>query len=266
MRRSLLYHLAHEGWTETLLIEKAELTSGSTWHAAGQVTHSVSSYTLAYFRKCGCELYASLEAESGIATSWHKSGSLRVANEPIEVDWLRSQLGVADYVDNHMEWVTRDFVARAHPFYAVDEIIGAVWTPDDGHVDPTGATNAMISVARSKGAQISRRNRVLEIDRRTDGYFDVITEQGTIRAEHVVNAAGCYAHQVAQMVGLSVPMANALHSYSITDIVAEFSDLDHELPVMRDDYISGYVRQEQQSGPDRHLRAAQRRSSLAQRS
>ena len=248
MRRSLLYHLAHEGWTETLLIEKAELTSGSTWHATGQVTHSVSSYTLAYFRKCGCELYASLEAESGIATSWHKSGSLRVANEPIEVDWLRSQLGVADYVDNHMEWVTRDFVARAHPFYAVDEIIGAVWTPDDGHVDPTGATNAMISVARSKGAQISRRNRVLEIDRRTDGYFDVITEQGTIRAEHVVNAAGCYAHQVAQMVGLSVPMANALHSYSITDIVAEFSDLDHELPVMRDDYISGYVRQEQQSG------------------
>ncbi|MXW75221.1 MAG: FAD-dependent oxidoreductase [Acidimicrobiaceae bacterium] len=245
---SLLYHLAHEGWTDTLLIEKAELTSGSTWHAAGQVTHSVSSYTLGYFRKYGCELYASLEAESGIATSWHKSGSLRVAYEPIEVDWLKSQLGVADYVGNHMEWVSGDFIAARHPFYEVDEIIGAVWTPDDGHVDPSGATNALISVARAKGAQVSRRNRVLEINRCSDGSFEVVTEQGRVRAEHVVNAAGCYAHQVAQMVGLSVPMANALHSYLITDVVAEFAELDQELPVMRDDYISGYVRQEQQSG------------------
>ena len=245
---SLAYHLAHEGWTDTLLIEKAELTSGSTWHAAGQVTHSVSSYTLGYFRKYGCELYASLEAESGISTSWHKSGSFRVAYEQIEVDWLKSQRGVADYVGNHMEWVSGDFIAQQHPFYATDEIIGAVWTPDDGHVDPSGTTNALISVARSKGAQISRRNRVLEINRRSDGSFDVVTEQGSVRAEHVVNAAGCYAHQVARMVGLSVPMANALHSYLITDVVAEFAELEHELPVIRDDYISGYVRQEQQSG------------------
>ena len=245
---SLLYHLAHEGWNDTLLIEKAELTSGSTWHAAGQITHSVSSYTLANFRKYGCELYASLESESGVSTSWHQSGSLRVAYEPIEVDWLRSQLGVADYVGNRMEWVDREFVAEQHPFYVVDEIIGAVWTPDDGHVDPSGATNAMIAVARGKGARISRRNRVLAINRRPDGQFDVATEEGTVRAEHVVNAAGCYAHQVAAMVGLSVPMANALHSYLITDVVPEFSDLGRELPVMRDDYISGYVRQEQQSG------------------
>ncbi len=244
---SLLYHLAQEGWTDTLLIEKAELTSGSTWHAAGQITHSVSSYTLAHFRKYGCELYASLTNESGVATSWHNSGSLRVAYEPVEVDWLRSQLGVADYVGNNMDWVDRDFVAQRHPFYDVDEIVGAVWTPDDGHVDPSGATNAMIAVALSRGAQVSRRNRVLTINRRADGQFDVATEKGAVRAEHVVNAAGCYAHQVAQMVGLSVPMANALHSYLITEVVPEFADLDHELPVVRDDYISGYVRQEQQS-------------------
>ncbi|MDE0237849.1 MAG: FAD-dependent oxidoreductase, partial [bacterium] len=114
---SLLYHLAHEGWTDTLLVEKGELTSGSTWHAAGQITHSVSSYTLAYLRKYGCELYGSLEAESGTATSWHRSGSFRVAYEPIEVDWLKGQLGVAEYVGNHMEWVDRDFMAKRHPFY-----------------------------------------------------------------------------------------------------------------------------------------------------
>ncbi|MDG2260713.1 MAG: FAD-dependent oxidoreductase, partial [Actinomycetota bacterium] len=104
---SLLYHLAHEGWADTLLVEKAELTSGSTWHAAGQVTHSVGSFTLAKMRKYGCELYASLEEESGVATSWHGCGSFRVAYEPVEVDWLRGQLGLAQYVGNRMEWVDR---------------------------------------------------------------------------------------------------------------------------------------------------------------
>ncbi len=245
---SLLYHLAHEGWTDTLLVEKAELTSGSTWHAAGQVTHSVSSYTLARFRKYACELYGALEAETGVATTWHRSGSLRVAYEPVEVDWLRGQLGVAEYVGNEMQWVDRHFIAERHPFYDVAEIVGAVWTPDDGHVDPSGATNALVAGARSRGARVSRRNRVVEIGRRADGSFDVVTEQGTVHAEHVVNAAGCYAHQVARMVGLSVPMANALHSYLVTDVVPEFADLDRELPVVRDDYLSGYVRQEQQSG------------------
>ncbi|MEM7337096.1 MAG: FAD-dependent oxidoreductase [Actinomycetota bacterium] len=245
---SLLYHLAHEGWTDTVLIEKAELTSGSTWHAAGQVTHSVSSYTLATFRKYACELFGSLEAESGVNPTWHPSGSFLVAYEPVEVDWLRSQLGVAEYVGNAMEWVDKGFIADMHPFYDVDRIVGAVYTPDDGHVDPTGATNAMVAVARAKGARVSRRNQVVDIAVRPDGSFDVVTEKGTIHAEHVVNAAGCYAHQVAQMVGLSVPMANALHSYLITDEVPEFAGLDRELPVVRDDYLSGYVRQEQQSG------------------
>ena len=245
---SLLYHLAHEGWTDTLLVEKAELTSGSTWHAAGQVTHSVSSYTLGNFRKYACELYASLPEESGIATSWHKSGSFRIAYHDVEVDWLRAQLGVAEYVGNRMEWVDADFVKDLWPFFDTSEVQGAIHTPDDGHVDPTGATNAMISVARAKGARVSRRNRVIEINRRADGTFDVVTEKGTVHAEHVVNAAGCYAHQVAQMVGLSVPMANALHTYLVTEAVPEFEALDTELPVVRDDYLSGYVRQEQDSG------------------
>ncbi len=245
---SLLYHLAHEGWTDTLLVEKAELTSGSTWHAAGQVTHSVSSYTLASFRKYACELYAALEAATDVATSWHGCGSFRVAYEPVEVDWLRGQLGVADYVGNPMEWVDKAFIAERHPLYDVDQIVGAVWTPHDGHVDPTGATNAMIAAARARGARVSRRNRVLEIGRRADGSFDVVTEHGSVHAEHVVNAGGCYAHQVAQMVGLSVPVANALHTYLVTDVVPELAGLDHELPVVRDDYVSGYVRQEQRSG------------------
>jgi len=245
---SALYHLAREGWTDTVLIEKAELTSGSTWHAAGQVTHSVSSYALAEFRRYACELYESLEAESGVATSWHRSGSLRVAYHAEEVDWLRSQLGPAQYVGNAMEWVGPSQIARLHPFYRTDGMLGAVHTPDDGHVDPSGAANAMGRAARNLGATVSRRNRVQRIRRRRDGSFDVDTERGTVNAEHVVNAAGCYAHRVARMVGLDVPIANVLHTYLLTEPAPQFADLDRELPVVRDDYVSGYLRQEQQSG------------------
>ena len=245
---SALYHLAHEGWADTLLVEKAELTSGSTWHAAGQVTHSVSSYALAEFRRYACELYASLEDESGVATSWHRSGSLRVAYNAEEVDWLRAQLGPATYVGNALEWVSPSRIAQLHPFYVTDGMLGAVHTPDDGHVDPAGAANAMVRAARNLGAAVSRRNRVLGIRRRRDGSFDVDTERGTVHAEHIVNAAGCYAHRVARMVGLDVPIANVLHTYLLTEPVPEFADLDRELPVVRDDYVSGYLRQEQQSG------------------
>lgn len=245
---SVLYHLAHEGWIDTLLVEKAEFTSGSTWHAAGQVTHSVSSYTLASMRKYATHLYPALEAETGVATSWHETGSLRVAYEPVEVDWLKGQLGVASYAGLEMDWVGPDFIAERHPLYDVERIVGAIWTPRDGHVDPSGATNAMLTGARNLGARTSRRNRVLEIGRRADGEWDVVTELGTVCCEHVVNAAGCYADHVARMVGLRVPMANALHAYLVTEPAPEIAALDFELPVMRDDYISGYIRQEQAAG------------------
>ena len=247
MGASVLYHLAHEGWTDTLLLEKAEPTSGSTWHAAGQITHSVSGYTLATMRRYGTDLYARLEDETGVSTSWHRTGSFRVAYEPVEVDWLRGQLGVAEYAGNAMEWVGPDVVARHQPLYDVSGIVGAVWTPDDGHVDPSGATNALLAGARAKGAAISRRTRVMGIDRRRDGDLDVRTDGGTVTCAHVVNAAGCYADRVAAMLGRRVPMANALHTYLVTDEVPELDALDHELPVIRDDYVSGYVRQEQRS-------------------
>ncbi len=245
---SALYHLALEGWTDCVLVEKAELTSGSTWHAAGQVTHSVSSYVLADFRRYACELYASLEASTGVSTSWHRSGSLRIAYNTEEVAWLRAQIGTADYVGNAMEWVTPSRIAELHPFYNIDGMLGAVHTPDDGHADPAGAAHALVRAARDLGSQISRRNRVVGISRRRDGSFNVDTERGRIHAEHVVNAGGCYAQRVARMVGLDVPLANVLHTYLVTEEVPEFAARDEELPVVRDDYVSGYLRQEQTSG------------------
>jgi dimethylglycine dehydrogenase len=245
MGASVLYHLAHEGWTDTLLLEKAEPTSGSTWHAAGQITHSVSGYTLAAMRRYGTELYAHLEDETGVATSWHRTGSFRVAYTPVEVDWLRGQLGVAEYAGNAMSWATPGDIAARQPLYDVSRVLGAVWTPDDGHVDPSGATAALLAGARALGASVRRRTRVVGIDRRPDGDLDVRTDAGTVTCAHVVNAAGCYADRVAAMVGLRVPMANALHTYLVTDEVPEIAALDRELPIIRDDYVSGYVRQEQ---------------------
>ena len=148
---SVLYHLAREGWTDTLLVEKAEFTSGSTWHAAGQVTHSVSSYTLASMRRYATELYPALEAETGVATSWHEPGSFRVAYEPIEIDWLKAQLGVGAYAGLEMDWVGPEVVAEHHPLYDVSRIVGAIWTPGDGHVDPSGATHALANIAFHDG-------------------------------------------------------------------------------------------------------------------
>ncbi len=245
---SVAYHLAHQGLSDVLLLEKAEPTSGSTWHAAGQVTHSVGGHTLAAMRRYATELYARLESETGVATSWHGCGSFRLAYEPVEVDWLRGQLGVAAYAGNAMAWVSAAEVSRHQPFYDVSEVLGAVWTPDDGHVDPSGATHALLAGARAKGARVRRRTRVLAIRRRRDGDFEVETDAGTVTCAQVVNAAGCYADRVAAMVGLRVPMANALHTYLVTDDVPEIEARDTELPVIRDDYVSGYLRQEQTAG------------------
>lgn len=245
---SVLYHLAHEGVTDAVLLEKAEPTSGSTWHAAGQVTHSVAGYTLAAMRRYGTELYASLEAETGVATSWHPSGSLRVAYDQVEVDWLLSQVGVAARAGNAMTYVGPEEVRRLHPFYETSGMAGALWTPDDGHVDPSGATNALLAGARRLGAQVHKRTRVLGIQPLPSGELRVVTESGTVTCEHVVNAAGCYADRVAEMVGLRVPFANVLHTYLVTGDVDELAQREQELPIVRDDYVSGYLRQEQDAG------------------
>lgn len=245
---SVLYHLAHEGWTDSLLLEKAEPTSGSTWHAAGQLTHSVEGHTVAAMRRYGSDLYAGLEAETGVATSWHQPGSLRIAYDAVEHDRLKAQLGSAAYASNAMSLIGPDEIAALHPFYDATGAVGALWTPDDGHLDPSGATHALLTGARARGAAVHKRTRVLSIERHPSGEFAVVTERGTVTCEHVVNAAGCYADKVAAMVGLHAPFANALHTYLVTGDVPEFADLDRELPVLRDDYISGYLRQEQRSG------------------
>lgn len=245
---SLAYHLAKEGWTDLVLLEKAELTSGSTWHAAGQITHSVSHYGLAKMAAYGTELYPQLEAETGQSATWHGCGSLRVAYDPAEVDWLHYTRSIGRGLGHDMEIVGPDRIRELHPFYNTDGILAALHTPHDGHVDPAGVSFALAAGARQMGAEIRRRCRATGL-RRQGSEWVVQTEAGEVRAEIVVNAAGTYARQVGQWAGLDLPIANLLHHYLITEQVPEFADLPSELPVIRDDrLVSGYVRQEQKSG------------------
>jgi dimethylglycine dehydrogenase len=248
MGASLLYHLAHEGWTDCVLIEKAELTSGSTWHAAGQVTHSTSSYPLGKMAGYAIDLYRTIEAEAEQSVSFHGCGSLRLAYSDDELDWLKHTMSVGAVLGHPMELIGPEEIRRLHPFYNLDGVKAALHTPEDGHVDPAGATFAMAKGARRLGARVVRHNRVLNIRPEGDGWR-VETEKGDYVCEHVVNAGGTYARQIGEWMGVDLPIANMTHHYLVTDNVPEFEGLDGELPVVRDDrLVSGYIRMEQKSG------------------
>ncbi|MEX0310804.1 MAG: FAD-dependent oxidoreductase, partial [Tateyamaria sp.] len=247
----LAYHLGHEGWgADTVLLEKAELTSGSTWHAAGQITHSTSSFSLGKCVDYNIGLYSGgLEAETGQPVTWHGCGSFRLAYTEDEMDWLRHTLSVGRSLGFNIELVRPDRVTELHPFYNLDGVLGALHTPDDGHVDPTNVTMAMAAGARAKGVRIIRRCRATNITQAANGEWVVETTHGTIRCEHVVNAGGPYARQMGEWSGLQLPMTSMTHHYFVTDEVPEFRDLDTELPVVRDDRkVSGYIRMEQKKG------------------
>jgi len=246
----LAYHLAHEGWTDVVLLEKAELTSGSTWHAAGQITHSTSSFGLGKCVDYNIELYSDkLEQETGQSLTWHGCGSLRLAYTEDEMDWLRHTLSVGTALGFPMELVSPQRIRELHPFYNLDGVRGALHTPDDGHVDPSGVTQALAIGARQLGVKIIRRCRASDIKRLPNGEWKVSTERGEIVCEHVVNAGGTYARQMGEWSGLQLPMTSMTHHYLVTDTVPEFKALANELPVVRDDrMVSGYIRMEQQSG------------------
>ena len=246
----LAYHLAHEGWRDVVLLEKAELTSGSTWHAAGQITHSTSSFGLGKCVDYNIDLYSGkLEAETGQAVTWHGCGSFRLAYTEDEMDWLRHTLSVGRSLGFNIELVQPDRIAALHPFYNLDGVLGALHTPDDGHVDPSNVTMAMALGARKLGVKIIRRCRATNITQLANKEWLVETEKGSITCEHVVNAGGTYARQMGEWSGLQLPMTSMTHHYFVTEPVPEFAELETELPVIRDDKkVSGYIRMEQKRG------------------
>ncbi len=240
----LLYHLALEGWSDIALIEKGELTSGSTWHAAGQCPHFNGSLNMTKVHVYGTQLYPQLEKLTGQAVSWHGCGGLRLATTDEEVNWLKYVYGISKLAGYEGEIIGPTEIKQYHPYLETFGIKAAFRTVTDGHVAPADITNAMAAGARKLGAEIYRRNRVMDVKLLPNGEWRVFTEQGTIDCEHVVNAAGSYCDVVGSWTGHNVPIANMLHQYIITEPLQELIDLKQELPVVRDPYSHAYLREE----------------------
>ncbi|MCQ3805462.1 MAG: FAD-dependent oxidoreductase [bacterium] len=240
----LLYHLAHEGWTDTVLVEKDELSSGSTWHAAGLVPHFIGSLNMAKVHAYGAELYSRLEEETGHHTGWHGCGAVRLATNPDEADWFKYVHGVLELVGVESHLVGPEEIRKIHPLVDTEGVVVGLHTPNDGWTDPSSATSSMAAGARQLGAEIMRRNRVVDMNQLPDGRWETITEKGRIVSEHVVNAAGHFGPQLAAMIGLDIPIVSVIHHYVVTGAIREVADLDIEVPVLRDPRSSCYTRQE----------------------
>ncbi len=240
----LLYHLALEGWTDIVLLEKGELTSGSTWHAAGQCPHFNGSLNMTKVHVYGTQLYPQLEKLTGQAVSWHGCGGLRLATTEEEVNWLKYVYGISKLAGYEGEIIGPSEIKHYHPFLETFGIKAAFRTVTDGHVAPADITNAMAAGARQLGAEIHRRTRVTDIKLLPNGEWRVFTEQGNIDCEHIVNAAGSYCDIVAGWTGHLAPIANMLHQYVITEPLQELVGFVPELPVVRDPYSHAYLREE----------------------
>ena len=247
MGAGLLYHFAEEGCTDALLIEKGELTSGSTWHAAGQCPSLIGNYNLAKIHAYSNELYPKLEELTEQYVSWHPCGGLRLALKKDDLDWFEYLHGIAKEVGFAMQIVGVDEIKKIHPFLDTKGVLAAAWTLDDGHADPAGLCNAMARGASNMGATVQRRTLVTDIRLLPSGEWEVVTDKGNVVCEMVVNAAGCFARQVAQWVGADLQICNIEHQYIVTGPVQEFLDRDEEVPVVRDPYASSYIRQEQKA-------------------
>lgn len=240
---SLAYHLAELGWTDVVVLEKGELASGSTWHAAGLCTHFNASRNLTRLLAESIALYRRLEAE-GRPTGFREVGSVRLASAPDRMDEYRHAVGRARVLGLPFELVDRDRIRELCPLLELDDVLGGLWIPTDGYVDPSSVTNALAGLARERGVRIERRTRVTALRPRPGGGWDVETDRGELEAGIVVNAAGMWARQVGRMAGVELPIVPLSHHYLVTDVVPALAGLPREIPVIRDPERSFYLRAE----------------------
>ncbi|MFA9421485.1 MAG: FAD-dependent oxidoreductase, partial [Gammaproteobacteria bacterium] len=241
---SVIYHLTKLGWKDVLLIERSELTSGSTWHAAGGF-HTLNADTnMAALQGYTIGLYRELEELTGLSCSLHHVGGITLASTPERMDFLRAARAMHRHMGLDTELVTPEEIRQLSPITNTDGVLGALYDPLDGHLDPSGTTHAYAKAAQMQGAEIVLRNRVLETNQMSDGSWQVVTEQGTIIAEHLVNAAGLWAREVGEMAGVYLPLHAMEHQYFATDDIAEVYNRDEELPHVMDPEGESYLRQE----------------------
>jgi dimethylglycine dehydrogenase len=241
---SVIYHLTKLGCKDVVLIERSELTSGSTWHAAGGF-HTLNADTnMAALQGYTIELYRELEKISGQSCSLHHVGGLTLAATPERMDYLKSARAMHRHMGLDTELVTPEEIRKLSPITNTDGVLGALYDPLDGHLDPSGTTHAYAKAAQMQGAEIVLRCPVLETNAQADGSWQVVTEQGTIIAEQLVNAAGLWAREVAAMAGVYLPLHPMEHQYFATDDISEVVNSDEELPHVMDPEGESYLRQE----------------------
>jgi dimethylglycine dehydrogenase len=241
---SVLYHLAKIGWTDVLLIEKSELTSGSTWHAAGGMHTFNGEANISRLQKYTIDLYREIEALSGQSCGLHPNGGLMLAATQGELDSLKLICSRARYLGMQTEMISLEEAKRFNPLIDTSYFIGALWRADGGHCDPSGTTHAYVKAARMLGASVERFTRVLSLLQGSDGSWDVVTDKGTVRAEHVINCAGLWAREIGRMVGIELPVLAMEHHYLLTEDIPELQCRDTEI-VNTTDYAGEiYMRQE----------------------
>jgi dimethylglycine dehydrogenase len=241
---SVLYHLAKIGWTDVMLIEKSELTSGSTWHAAGGMHTFNGEANISRLQKYTIDLYREIEALSGQSCGLHPNGGLMLAATQGELDSLKLICSRARYLGMQTEMITLEEALRFNPLIDTSYFIGALWRADGGHCDPSGTTQAYVKAARLLGASVERFTRVQSLVQRADGSWDVVTDKGTVHAEHVVNCGGLWAREIGHMVGIELPVLAMEHHYLLTEDIPELQGREHEI-VNTTDYAGEiYMRQE----------------------
>ncbi|MBV6636818.1 MAG: FAD-dependent oxidoreductase, partial [Mameliella sp.] len=241
---SVLYHLTKLGWSDVMLLERSDLTSGSTWHAAGGF-HTLNGDTnMAALQGYTIRLYKELEELTGMSCGLHHVGGITLADNRDRFDMLLAERAKHRYMGLETEIVGPEEIAKLAPIVNLDGVIGALYDPLDGHLDPSGTTHAYARAARMAGAEIHLHTKVLETNPRADATWDVVTDKGTIHTEHVVNAAGLWAREVGAMAGVYLPLHPMEHQYLVTEETPEIYERDAEHPHVMDPAGESYLRQE----------------------
>ncbi|WP_073194106.1 GcvT family protein [Roseovarius marisflavi] len=241
---SILYHLAKLGWSDVVLLERDELTSGSTWHAAANIHGLHDSANISRLQHYTMTLYNALEEETGQSCGVFQPGSLYLAQTENREHQLRLQAAKAKLYGMNFHEVTRDEAERLHPLVNFDGIRCIMWEPDGGNVDPSGVTNAYAAGARQKGAEINRFTPVTGTEQQPDGTWIVRTPTGDIKTQWVINAGGLWGREVAALAGIKVPLQPTEHQYFVTETIAEIAAMDRRLPSVADRDGEYYLRQE----------------------
>jgi dimethylglycine dehydrogenase len=241
---SVLYHLARAGWSDVMLLEKNELTSGSTWHAAGGVTTLNSDANVSRLQKYTFDLYRELEKVTGESCGIHHNGGIYLATSDGQMDFLKLIHSRARYLKMDTELIPVSEAKRRNVLIDEQYFKGALWREDGGYVDPWMVTQAYVAAAKQHGATVERFTKVIALKQRPDHSWDVVTDKGTIHAEHVVNAAGLWAREVGRLAGLTIPLLAMEHHYIITEPVKELEGLEREIINTSDFTGEIYLRQE----------------------